>query len=151
MKSMVRGMAAGFAGTIVMSVVMLVLKRAGMEPGKLEPREVAGNLEEKIGVRSLLSRRAFEVSWIALHFGYGSASGAAYALARKIFPPDRPPAAGSLFGMLLWALGYCGWLPLSGLYPPPTRVPKRKVAANIMAHVAYGTTTAAAYRMLGDE
>lgn len=151
MESMVRGATAGFAGTLVMSVVMLVLKRAGMEPGKLEPKEVAGNVEEKIGVRSLLSRRAFEVSWITLHFGYGSASGAAYALARKIYGPVGPAPAGPFFGVLLWALGYCGWLPLSGLYPPPTRVPKRKVAANIMAHVAYGTTTAVAYRMLGDE
>ena len=151
MKSMVRGVAAGFAGTIVMSVVMLVLKGAGMEPGKLEPREVAENVEEKIGVRSLLSRRAFEVSWIALHFGYGSASGAAYALVRKVSGPARSASAGPFFGVLLWTLGYCGWLPLFGLYPPPTRVPKRKVAANIIAHVTYGTTTAAAYRMLGDE
>ncbi|MDQ4106212.1 MAG: DUF1440 domain-containing protein [Actinomycetota bacterium] len=150
MKPMVRGVAAGYAGTIVMSVVMLVLKRAGMEPGELEPRVVAGNVEEKIGVRSLLSRRAFEASWIVLHFGYGSASGAAYVLARKISGPVRPALAGPFFGALLWALGYCGWLPLFGLYPPPTRVPKRKVAANIIAHIAYGTTTAA-YQRLEDE
>lgn len=151
MKHVVRGVIAGFAGTIVMSVVMLVLKRAGMEPGELEPKEVAGNVEEKIGVRSLLSWRAFEVSWITLHFRYGSTSGAGYALARKIAGPVRPALAGPLFGVLLWALGYCGWLPLSGLYPPPTRVPWRKVAANIIAHTAYGATTAVTYRMLGDE
>lgn len=151
MKYVVRGMVAGFAGTIVMSVVMLVWRRAGMEPGELEPKEVAGNAEEKIGVRSLLSRRAFEVSWITLHFGYGSASGAAYTLARKISGPARPALAGPLFGVLLWALGYCGWLPLSGLYPPPTRVPSRKIAANIIAHTAYGATTAVTYLMIADE
>ena len=151
MKYVVRGMVAGFAGTVVMSVVMLVLKRAGMEPGELEPKEVAGNVEEKIDMRSLLSRRAFEVSWVTLHFGYGSASGAAYALAREISGTVRPAWAGPLFGVLLWVLGYCGWLPLTGLYPPPTRVPRRKVAANIIAHTAYGATTAVTYRMLGDK
>ncbi len=150
-KFMVRGVAAGFAGTIAMSVVMLGLKRAGMEPGELEPREVAGNVEEAVGVRSLLSRRAFEISWIALHFGYGSTSGTVYALARKISGTDRPAAAGPLFGVLLWVIGYCGWLPVFGLYPPPTRVPRRKVAANIIAHATYGTVTAATYRMLRDE
>ena len=151
MKLMVRGVVAGFAGTIVMSVVMLVLKRAGMEPGELEPRAVAGNAEEKIGVRSRISRPAFEASWITLHFGYGSTSGVVYALARKISGLAQPALAGPLFGMLLWVIGYCGWLPLFGLYPPPNRVPKRKVAANIIAHATYGTATAVTYRMLGDK
>jgi uncharacterized membrane protein YagU involved in acid resistance len=146
-----RGVAAGFAGTTVMSAAMLALKRAGMEPGELEPKEVAENVEEAIGVRSLLSRRAFEASWIMLHFGYGSTSGVAYAVARGILRLDRPALVGTSFGMFLWAMGYCGWLPLLGLYPPPTRVPKRKVAANILAHVTYGTTTAMSYRLLRSE
>ena len=151
MKHIVRGVVAGFAGTIAMSVVMLVLKRAGMELGELEPREVTGNVEEKIGVRNRISGSAFEASWVILHFGYGSTSGVAYALARKISGPVRPALAAPPFGMLLWVIGYCGWLPLAGLYPPPTRVPGRKVVANITAHAAYGTATAVAYRMLGDE
>ena len=121
---------------------------AGMEPGKLEHKEVAENVERAIGVRDYMPERAFEVSWVMLHFGYGSMSGTLYASAQKISSFDRPASAGSLFGMLLWAIGYCGWLPLLGLYPLPTRVPNRKVTANVMAHLTDGTATATAHRMM---
>ncbi len=83
-----------------------------------------------------------------LHFGYGTISGVTYALARKRMMRDlqRPALIGPVFGILLWAFGYCVWLPVCRLYPPPTRVPKRKVAANILVHVVYGTATATAHR-----
>jgi uncharacterized membrane protein YagU involved in acid resistance len=118
-------------------------KVAGVEPGRLEPKEITENFEEKIGVRDLLPKSAFEASWIMMHFGYGTTSGVAYALAQKTFNLGwRPILIGPTFGALLWAFGYCGWLPLAGLYPPPRQVPKRKVGANILAHVIYGTATA---------
>lgn len=148
MSFITRGAVAGFAGTTAMSMAMLALKRAGMEPGKLEPKEVAENFEETIRIRHYLPKGAFEASWIMLHFGYGSTSGVAYALAQGITRLDPPTLAGISFGMFLWAVGYCGWLPLLGLYPPPTQVPTRKVVANILAHVTYGTTTAVAHRVL---
>jgi len=126
-----------------MTAAMLMEKVAGMEPGKLEPKEITENLEETVGVRTLLPKSAFEASWITMHFGYGVASGVAYALAQKTFNVgQRPILVGPAFGALLWAIGYCGWLPLAGLYPPPMQLPKRKVGANILAHVVYGTATA---------
>ena len=143
MRLITRGATSGFAGTILMTAAMLMGKVVGMEPGRLEPKEITENLEEKIGVRDLLPKSAFEASWVMMHFGYGATSGAAYAFARKTFNFGRRPVlVGPAFGTLLWAFGYCGWLPLAGLYPPPTQVPKRKVAANILAHVVYGTITA---------
>jgi hypothetical protein len=148
MKTMLRGAVAGLAGTTAMTAAMLASKKAGMEPGKLEPKEVAENFEEIIGIRHYLPKRAFEASWVMLHFGYGSMSGVVYALAQGITRLDNRTLVGSSFGMLLWAAGYCGWLPLLGLYPPPTRVPKRKVVANILAHLTYGATTAMAHRLL---
>ncbi len=144
MRLITRGATSGFAGTLLMTGAMLMGKVAGVEPGKLQPKEITENLEEKIGVRDLLPKSAFEASWIMMHFGYGVTSGVAYALAQKTFNLGRRPPilVGPAFGTLLWAFGYCGWLPLAGLYPPPTQVPKRKGAANILAHVVYGTTTA---------
>jgi len=113
-----------------------------MVPGELEPKEIAENLEEAIGVRSYLPQSAFEASWVTLHFGYGTSSGVAYAFAQKVLERDRPFLIGFLFGTLLWAVGYCGWLPMLGLYPPPALVPKRKITANVLAHAVYGTATA---------
>ena len=148
MRHIARGAVAGLAGTTAMTAAMLALKKAGMEPGELEPKEVAENVEETIGIRDYLPKRAFEASWVMLHFGYGSTSGVAYALAQEITRLNRPALVGASFGMFLWAVGYCGWLPLLGLYPPPAQVPKRKVVANILAHVTYGTMTAMAHRLL---
>ncbi len=149
MNSLTSGAVAGLAGTTVMTGAMFLTKKAGMVPGKLEPKEIAENSEEKLGVRDYLPEPAFEASWVMLHFGYGTLSGVAYALAQKMaLDLERPVLVGPLFGVLLWAFGYCGWLPVLGLYPPPTQVPKRKAAANILTHVVYGTATAVAHRVL---
>jgi uncharacterized membrane protein YagU involved in acid resistance len=134
-----------------MSGAMFLMKKIGMVPGELEPKEIAENVEEAIGVRSYLPQSTFEASWATLHFGYGTASGVAYAFTQKVFDRDRPFLFGPLFGTLLWAVGYCGWLPMLGLYPPPARLPKPKVTANILAHAVYGTATAAMHRMLRSE
>ncbi len=146
------GAVAGLAGTTVMTAVMFLTKRAGMVPGELEPMEIAENLEERIGVRDYLPEPAFEASWTMLHFGYGTLSGIAYALAQKaVLDLKRPLLVGLPFGLLLWAFGYCVWLPICHLYPPPTRVPNRKVAANILTHAVYGVATAVAHRVLWDD
>lgn len=152
MKSVMSGTVAGLAGTTVMTGAMFLTKKAGMVPGELEPKEIAGNLEEKIGVRDYLPEPAFEASWTVLHFGYGTLSGVAYALAQKVvLDPKRPVLIGLPFGALLWTFGYCIWLPVCRLYPPPAQVPKRKVAANILTHMVYGIATATAHRVLWDE
>ncbi len=149
MKSVTRGAVAGLVGTTLMTAAMVLLKKAGMAPGKLAPREITENLEQKLGVRSYLSEPAFEASWLMLHFGYGTMSGVGYALTQKVFNrEERPFLIGLVFGILLWALGYCGWLPLIGLYPPPTRLSKRKIGAElIMTHLVYGTSVAATHRV----
>jgi uncharacterized membrane protein YagU involved in acid resistance len=97
-------------------------------------------------VRGYLPAPAFEASWVTLHLGYGTVSGVAYALGQKAIGRERPFLEGLVFGMALWAAGYCGWLPVMGLYPPPSRLPKRKVGAELVAtHLIYGVTTAATH------
>jgi uncharacterized membrane protein YagU involved in acid resistance len=149
-KPIIRGALAGFIGTALMTGAMFLVKKAEMAPGELAPKEVTENLEKKIGVYDRLPKPAFEVSWIMLHFGYGMASGAAYALAQEKTPDlNRPGLIGLLFGVLLWVIGYCGWLPVLGLYPSPTRLSKGKVGAELITtHLVYGTTTAVAHRVL---
>jgi uncharacterized membrane protein YagU involved in acid resistance len=149
MKSLARGALAGVVGTALMTAVMFPLKQASMSPGKVAPRRITENLLNRVGARDRLSSPAFEASWVALHFGYGTASGVAYALAQKAIGRDRPVVEGLVFGTALWAAGYCGWLPLAGLYPPPARLPRRKVVAELIgSHLVYGVSTARAHRAL---
>ena len=146
------GAAAGLVGTALMTVAMLPLKKALMSPGTVPPRQITDNFLDKLGLRDYLSTRAFEASWLALHFAYGTTPGVAYALALKATGGERPFLTGAAFGMVLWAAGYCGWLPLTGLYPPPTRLPKRKVAAELIGtHLVYGMSTAQAHRAFRSE
>jgi hypothetical protein len=95
-----------------------------------------------------LPRPAFEASWVGQHFAYGTAVGMVYALTRERLKLADPLPAGPLFGVALWAFGYVGWLPATGLYPPPTAEPKRRVATLIAAHLIYGTATAAVLHVL---
>lgn len=147
MKSLARGALAGPVGTTLMTASMLPLKKASMSPGPVPPRQITERLLNKLGIRDYLSPPAFEASWMALHLGYGIVSGVAYAFVQKAIGGERPFLAGAAFGMVLWAAGYCGWLPLMGLYPPPTRLSKRKVAAELIGtHLVYGVSTAQAHR-----
>ncbi len=149
MKRIIRGAVAGLVGTMAMTGAMVPIKKAGMAPGELAPKEIAENLERKLGVRDYLSEPAFEASWMMLHFGYGTMSGVTYALAQEALNRQRPFLIGPLFGVLLWAAGYCVWLPVVGLYPLPTRLPKRKVGVELIpTHLIYGTATAVTHRMV---
>ncbi len=76
------------------------------------------------------------------HFAYGAAAGVAYALSQRRLRLPEPLPSGPLFGAALWAFGYAGWLPATGLYPPPTAEPRRRVGTLIAAHLIYGTATA---------
>src|SRR5215204_2983816 len=114
MKPLARGALSGLVGTALMTAAMLPLKKASMSVGKVAPRQITENLLNKLGMRCYLSRSSFEASWAALHFGYGTLSGMAYALVQRAVGRERPVLEGLLFGTALWAAGYCGWLPLAG-------------------------------------
>ncbi len=143
------GTVAGLAGTAVMTGAMFLIKKMGMVPGELAPKKITENLEDKLGVRDYLPRSAFGASWMLLHFGYGTMSGVAYAFVQELLSRKQPFLTGPLFGMVLWVIGYCGWLPAVGLYPPPTRLPKRTLGAELITtHVIYGTVTAVTHRLV---
>jgi hypothetical protein len=149
MRDVVRGAMAGLVGTAAMSAAMAAARAAGTMAGEPPPRKVARRAEEAVGVREALSRPAFEASWIAQHVAYGTAAGAAYALARRKVDLGGPVLSGALYGVALWAFGYAGWLPLVGLHPPPSREPRRRVGTEIVTHLVYGVTTALVHEAAG--
>lgn len=151
MNHTIRGALAGLAGTAVMSAAMAATRAAGVMRGEVPPRKVGGNAEEAMGVRDEMSRPAFEASWIAQHVAYGAAAGVAYELVERRLRLREPIPAGPLFGAALWAFGYAGWLPATGLYPPPNREPRDRVAMIVLHHLIYGTTTALVCQALRPE
>src|SRR5215203_5979018 len=83
MKPIARGALSGLVGTALMTAAMHPLKKASMSPGKVAPRQITEKLLNRLGVRDRLSPAVFEASWMALHFGYGTLSGIAYALVQS--------------------------------------------------------------------
>ncbi|HEV2653990.1 MAG TPA: DUF1440 domain-containing protein, partial [Ktedonobacteraceae bacterium] len=81
-------------------------------------------------------------SSIVSHFGYGAAMGALYTtLTRQL--RLQPVLKGTLFGLVIWAASYLGWMPLANMPVAATREPLRRNLMMILAHVVWGSVTGA--------
>jgi hypothetical protein len=46
---------------------------------------------------------------------------------------------GMLFGLIVWASSYNGWVPAADLLPPATQTRAKRNSMMIFAHLVYGT------------
>ena len=177
-----RGAIAGVVGTIVMNAVMKAGQRVAPQaspPMRRDPGEAAvEQVREATGVTAL-PPSAEKAGILSTHFGYGAAMGATYGLLRMAARGGGPSTGarggaadtdrllaersdadigdvlieGTALGLSVWAIGYLGWLPATGLMPPLTEQRPAQVAGPILNHVLYGIVTAGAYhamrRMMG--
>ena len=102
-------------------------------PGQVAPRVIEGFTQ-----KPLPDRYANLVSAI-MHWGYGSANGAAYGVVAGSL--RRPtPEAGLPFGVAVWLTGYAV-LPLGGLYQPIWKYDVKTLAEDLGGHLCFGATT----------
>jgi uncharacterized membrane protein YagU involved in acid resistance len=136
-----RGGAGGIAATLVMTGVMYAGKSAGMLQAP-PPKEITAHAARKASVPPQeLPDSAFDVTWLAAHFGYGTACGALFGLLMPILP-QRAWLSGLLYGEFLWAISYLKIMPELGLYPHPSKDSVPRTAVMIAAHAVYGVTLA---------
>ncbi len=144
MNGMLVGAAAGAAATVPMTIVMEALheRLPGEPPRPLPPREVAEGFAAKAGARRELDERDMQQLTLAAHFGYGAACGAALGM---IAPRNVPGAiaAGTAFGLGVWAGSYLGWLPAMGVRQPATEDPLARSGLMIAAHIVWGAAAGA--------
>jgi hypothetical protein len=83
------------------------------------------------------------------HWGFGLAAGAGYGL---LLGSRHAPKlwAGPPFGAAVWASGYVV-LPLLGVYQPIWKYSRETLVKDLAAHLVFGTTTAATFRLLSPE
>lgn len=144
------GALAGMLATGPMSLVMQALFRRlpRQEQYPLPPRQITEEVAEKAGVEPALGgeRGKRAATWLA-HFGYGAAVGSLYPLTTgKLKLPHV--VRGLLFGLVVWAGSYMGWLPAFNILPHATRIPIRRNALMVAAHLVWGTTIAGAVRLM---
>ena len=142
MTSAITGAIAGLTATAPMTVSMEIMHRRlpHNERDPLPPRHLTTRLAHRVGLLSSLSEQDRRALTLLGHFGYGAAAGALFpALMRR--SPLPPVATGIALGLAVWTASYAGWVPLTGLMPPPGRVPLRRNLLMIAAHVVWGAGT----------
>ena len=80
------------------------------------------------------------------HWAFGVLAGVPYGLLAGSLRNPRV-AYGAAFGTGVWATGYAV-LPKAGLYKPITQYDKVTLAKDLSAHLVYGLTTAAVFKIL---
>ena len=145
------GAIGGIVATGPMTAAMILLHRRLplAERYPLPPREITMKIASEAGVAGELSGSARTAVTLLSHFGYGAAAGALYAGA--LDPREAPLGKGFLFGLLVWAASYLGWLPAAGILSSATEHPGRRSALMIVAHLIWGMTLGAFVKVLADE
>jgi hypothetical protein len=159
MRSLLRGLVAGVAGTGVMTAYQLAVARAQGKPlgtpvphrwaDAPVPAQVAKKAADAVGQGKRFTRDDVPLLTNAMHWLYGVTWGAFYGVAAGAAKPD-PVAGGVAFGTGVWGAAYAELVPL-GLYKPPWKYPPKELALDLSYHLVYGLAVAAAYAALDSE
>jgi hypothetical protein len=136
------GAIGGVVGTATMSAVMLAGEKTGLLP-RQPPEDIAVAALDAAGMTGR-SEAMQNVLAVLAHFGFGAASGAVFGLLhRRLRLPIPAALHGVVFGSLVWAVSYKGWIPTLGILPPPERDQPGRPATMLLAHWVYGATLGA--------
>jgi hypothetical protein len=142
----VGGVVGGIAMTVLMTKVAPHVLPADARPNKPAPRKVVEWGERQVGKPQALPQRPEKAAALATHLAYSAATGAGYGLARHALGSTAQrvptPAAGVLFGLVVWAVSFEGFLPLLGVMPRTTEHAPKRWPAPLMGHSVFGAVTA---------
>ena len=157
-----RALAAGAIGTAAMDLVWFYrYKRGGGEDGFIDwefsrglagwedagpPAQIGKRLFEALVRRELPDGRAGLVNNV-MHWSYGLFWAGQYGIVAASLPARATLRSGLAFGSIVWASDYV-ILPLAKLYKPIWEYDARTLADDLSAHLVYGVTAAATFRLL---
>jgi hypothetical protein len=139
------GLAAGAAGTGVMTAVQTAYLKATGGESSSTPAEVGKRVIRGVLGREVPEERTEQLN-NAMHWLYGTSWGVVYGIAaggRKA----SPLRGGLLFGAVVWGASLVQ-LPAMGLSPPVWQMPPSSIAPDLGFHLAYGVGVATAFRVL---
>jgi len=143
---LLRGAGAGLLATVAMSGVMLAARRLGLTP-TLPPERIvqegaeAASAPAEPGQIDALATMA--------HFGFGAAGGAVLAAASRLIGLRLSAALALPWALVIWAGSYFGWVPALNILPPPPRDHPGRAWTMLVAHLVYGVSLAALWRLGG--
>lgn len=159
--AVVRGALAGAAGTAAMDLLLYRRYQRGGGDQSVPEWELSAGVTDwtRAAAPGLVGKRLveglFQVEladhWARLtnnvmHWGYGVAWGAQYAVVAGSLPSPRL-RYGLALGPVVWGSSYVV-LPLMGFYKPIWEYDGDTLLKDLSAHVVYGVTAATAFRLL---
>lgn len=148
MHPLLRGALAGTLATVPMTIVMTGLFRRLPREQRypLPPVLITARVARRGALHPLLPPGRLSAAALTAHFAYGAATGALYPMLDRRREPTL--AAGSAYGLAVWAISYLGWIPALRILTPATRHPAARNRMMWSAHVVWGSALAAVCRML---
>jgi hypothetical protein len=151
----VKGALAGAAGTAVMSAFMErapeFMERAGVgatePPAPPEDPDAPASPTEELAERvtnGTLEGEERALAGQAIHWGYGAAWGAYFAVIQSTFRPS-PITHGAFLGGLMTVVA-AKVVPRLGLMPEPRN--RQELITSAASHVVYGVATGLTYQLL---
>lgn len=139
------GACCGLSATVPMTAAMLIIQRLlpASHREQLEPRQIVDCLIDRLGAGQHMPESRRQLTALLAHFGYGTATGAAYPLFRQVF--GGLPACGAAYGATLFAVSYAGWLPALDILPLPRDRPPGRNLMLIVSHLVWGATLESLY------
>ena len=152
--SLGRVLAAGVIGGAAGSLVMLPLFRGAKWAGitrEMPPYRVvdraAAVAAQSAEAGGQVEEEQRTVAMITSHTLYGVLGGVFYALIQDEL--ELPAAiAGPTFGLALWAAGYLGWMPATGVLPEPWDQEAGDALTPVAAHLIFGLTLGVVERQI---
>ncbi|HZR41457.1 MAG TPA: DUF1440 domain-containing protein [Ktedonobacteraceae bacterium] len=138
--SWLKGVLAGFLGTIPMTVFMLATQRF-LPHGQryaLPPEIITKELAHRAKVKQHMSKMQILAVTLISHFAYGAAMGGLYSLS-GMQGRRSSLAKGGLFGFIVWVGSYFGLLPILGMTEAGQREPLRRNMMMMVAHLIWGS------------
>ena len=135
------GAAAGSIGTVPMTLFMFGAHRLlpGWQKYALPPEKITQEAAERADIE--LDKPQLLGASLVAHLGYGASMGSLYnTFARKVELPAI--VKGAVFGVVVWAASYLGWLPVANFSVGAPEEPIKRNILMIGAHIIWGVTTA---------
>jgi hypothetical protein len=132
-----KGAAASVPATISLSGLRSGLQSLGLVH-ETAPMQVVNRLVET-GFASGWSQPAKRVLTAGAHVGYGLGAGTVFGALRNVEHDYATEAAvGASLGILIWGLGWAGWLPLLGVHRAPWNQSSPKALLPVLDHAVFG-------------
>ena len=143
MSNIMKGIAAGFIATVVLTIFMMIKKTMGVMP-ELDPVHMLATMAaQKMGIEENPM-----IGWV-MHFVIGSVAwGAALAIFNDKLPTNSQITKGIVVGIAAWLLMMVGPMPMSGSGPFGFGIGPMAPVMTFVLHIIFGVALGASYRKL---